>query len=376
MGPWPTVASRLFALGGAGHTVRPMSPVTSRPHRAASTRAARAPARPWRPTTFSGAAAGVGAAALAALALVRRWSPERTTADVLASASTPMAALPGAALAGLLSVTGHRRAALVAGGATAYLASKSLPRWRMTGARAGLPWAPRWGRELDVVFCNVWCLNHRFEDLAAKIAERGPDVIALVEITGEHLCVLDSALGKEQYPWRWSKTDDRHPSTGLALLSKFPIGEVELRSMWGDPSLDAVVQPPWGKPLRLTVVHTCAPLGGHVERWRDELSAVARWVSVPWPHRGAIPPSRSVVVGDFNATAQHKGIRRLLAQGLVDAASSRAGGWAATWPAHRCWAPLLRLDHIFVGPELGVVSSGSTKAPGSDHKMVFATIMA
>ena len=48
-----------------------------------------------------------------------------------------------------------------------------------------------------------------------------------------------------------------------------------------------------------------------------------------------------VMVGDFNATRQHRSFDRLVRTGWSDAGALCFGGWRGTWPANRWWRPPL-----------------------------------
>jgi endonuclease/exonuclease/phosphatase family metal-dependent hydrolase len=81
------------------------------------------------------------------------------------------------------------------------------------------------------------------------------------------------------------------------------------------------------------------------------------------------------MMGDFNATLQHRSFARLVGTRWSDAGTLAFGGWRGTWPANRWWRPaMLRIDHILVGPEISVRSGRAGRACGSDHRPVSAVL--
>jgi endonuclease/exonuclease/phosphatase (EEP) superfamily protein YafD len=76
-----------------------------------------------------------------------------------------------------------------------------------------------------------------------------------------------------------------------------------------------------------------------------------------------------VVIGDFNATDDHRGLRRLLGLGLHDAAVRRGKGLAMTWPRNRrLLPPLVRPDRVLVDRRLAVTGYRLGTGRGSDHR--------
>jgi endonuclease/exonuclease/phosphatase family metal-dependent hydrolase len=116
-----------------------------------------------------------------------------------------------------------------------------------------------------------------------------------------------------------------------------------------------------------------------LERWRAFLRSyrqgtLRRARQARLIHRQIEQERRPViVVGDFNSTP-HQWAYRHIAQGLQNAATRRLSGWAATFPAQR---PLVRIDHILVGPAWRVVDAwvpAPTRPAISDHRAVVAEL--
>jgi endonuclease/exonuclease/phosphatase (EEP) superfamily protein YafD len=223
------------------------------------------------------------------------------------------------------------------------------------------------GPELRVSFANVWRRNTDVEGILRELAVGEPDIVALAEVTENHLDAIEAVFPPSAYPWRRTDPDGLHGSRGLAVFSRFPMERVEKWWTVGHPQLDATVLVPGAEPFRLLVVHTWGPVGkSDVRSWRAQLADVSA--------RAGDGPT--VMVGDFNATLQHRSLARLVGTRWSDAGTVAFGGWRGTWPANRRWRPaMFRIDHILVGPEITVRSGHAGQACGSDHRPVNAVLV-
>ncbi len=86
-------------------------------------------------------------------------------------------------------------------------------------------------------------------------------------------------------------------------------------------------------------------------------------------------PRPLVVAGDLNAPETSPVIGTLLAAGLRDTFSSDGRGWGYTY-GHKIGRGLafLRIDHILVSPDIGVVGSTVGTGAASDHRPVIADL--
>jgi endonuclease/exonuclease/phosphatase family metal-dependent hydrolase len=82
-----------------------------------------------------------------------------------------------------------------------------------------------------------------------------------------------------------------------------------------------------------------------------------------------------ILAGDLNAPQSSIVMRALLATGLRDAFSTAGKGYGYTW-GHSLLAGLsfLRIDHILVSPEIGVVECFVGGAQASPHRPVIADL--
>ncbi|MFC5142628.1 endonuclease/exonuclease/phosphatase family protein [Actinomycetospora rhizophila] len=99
-----------------------------------------------------------------------------------------------------------------------------------------------------------------------------------------------------------------------------------------------------------------APTPGFVERWSDELDALATW--------RAAAGGPTVIAGDLNTTTEHRALAPL--------GDARAPGSPPTWPTR--WPRWLgfRIDHVLAGGGIAVRATRVLDLPGSDHRAVLA----
>ncbi|MGO9661626.1 MAG: endonuclease/exonuclease/phosphatase family protein [Acidimicrobiales bacterium] len=292
------------------------------------------------------------------------------------TAAAPWLLAPSWALLGGALFARRRGLASLAGSVAAFHASCVRPR-RSPGPPPGAGEAPE-GPVVRVAFANLWCSNKDAVGVLNELAGGDHDIVAMAEVTDEHLSAIDALLPSSTYQWRRIEPDTSPGSRGLALVSRVPFSHIETWSTKGHPQFDAVVAAPGASPFRLLVVHTWGPVGRtRVRAWPAQLAEVgtrARGLTSPGapPSSGALP---SVIVGDFNATRQHRSFDRLVGHGWSDAGTSSFGGWWGTWPANRRWRPaLFRIDHILAGPGISVISGRAWRACGSDHRPVSAVL--
>ncbi len=290
----------------------------------------------------------------------------------LAGVATSVAAATafGAALGALVVLWSHprRTVALAAIGAAAIA-------WIVVGALAAstlrgmvAPESATSGQPFSVLSQNLWFENTSPSSTAAGVLARSADVVVLFEYTPEHREALRSEGAREQYRYRWELPAAE--GAGFAVFSRIPFEEPELLSSdRGDVRLGARVTLELDSgPVELLAVHPVSPSDyWGLQRWmigyRDLTVAV----------RDAGPDT--VVAGDFNATAGHRRFRSVMAAGgLRDAADAAGAGFAATWPDRGIVPPVMRLDHVLVGPGVGVEGVEIVASGGSDHRGVEARL--
>jgi endonuclease/exonuclease/phosphatase (EEP) superfamily protein YafD len=66
--------------------------------------------------------------------------------------------------------------------------------------------------------------------------------------------------------------------------------------------------------------------------------------------------------------------RQLTADRLRSAHDDRGRGWVSTWPNGQVWLPPVRIDQVFVSPEVECVRIVEGEGRGSDHKPVIVDV--
>ena len=204
------------------------------------------------------------------------------------------------------------------------------------------------------------------EDLVALTRSADADVVAVQELSPT---TYDEALRAglaAAYPHRV----EGNGRSGTMVWSRLPLrdatdlgdrvsgGAARVRVVTADGSLD------------LLAVHTAPPVWPRL--WRADHAGLLSEVRRDRP---------DVLVGDLNATADHVQVRRLLGEGLTDAADLAGVGWAPTWPSNGeqtlLGLPVPRfaaIDHVLVGSRWTAVSWQRLPVRRSDHTAVLAEV--
>lgn len=265
---------------------------------------------------------------------------------------------------------------------SAALVRGPVRRWAAAGAvlaaaavGAHLAWLlPSWvgtnpdaGATPDLVVAEV-NMAHGDADpgtVLAQIRRTRADVLVLPEITPAGLAALRASGLDRLLPHAAGAPGPGR--TGLMAFTRAPLaGAAPV------PGASAAfrVEVRGRVPFTLVAAHAAQPMvrPGQWDRDGRALAAAVRAVTGP-----------VVLAGDLNATDDHELVHRLLDAGLRDAARVANAGWQPTWPGAR-GIPLLRrtglgaLDHVLVGPGLGVVSTGTSLVPRTDHRMLVARL--
>ncbi len=219
--------------------------------------------------------------------------------------------------------------------------------------------APTGAATLHLVTANVLVTNPDIAGLGRDLAATGADVIALQEVSAEHLAGLRASGLLDSYPYQ--VLDPLPEFHGSAILSRLPLTDGRAFDVAGSPMTRADISTTTGI-VRLINVHTVAPLEeSQVIRWHAQLDLLAQ---LKPPEGGAL-----VMAGDFNATLDHAPMNALVAGGMRDAFSEAGHGIGATWPQASGPMPaLMRLDHVLVSETVVVMNAEVQANPGSDHR--------
>jgi endonuclease/exonuclease/phosphatase (EEP) superfamily protein YafD len=126
---------------------------------------------------------------------------------------------------------------------------------------------------------------------------------------------------------------------------------------------EATLEAPGLPPVRVKAVHPVAPLRDDVAVWQDGMRSLPR----------ATPDGElRMLIGDFNATLDHRELRDLIGSGYVDAADATGNGLVRTYPAGRTLG--ITIDHVLVDRRIAVTTSSIHTIPGSDHRALQARL--
>ncbi len=277
-------------------------------------------------------------------------------------AFTPYAAVWAWIPALIALVTRRWLGAAVAVVAAALLTVAVLPR-ALEGDRG-----PSAGVELHVLTSNVLAGSADPETLVRLVRDNDVAVLAMQEFTPAIQTRLTAAGLDTLLPY--TSLAAEHGTTGSAVYSRFPITEGgSRRNGGGFLQAYGTIQPPGAGPLLVESAHPAAPYSVQVlGDWRADLRSQ--------PRPDANGPAR-ILLGDFNATLDHKLLRDLIARGYRNAADADGAGLVGTWGAYTNRGPSLppvTIDHVLVDRRIGVRDVEVNGVPGSDHRSVLASL--
>lgn len=297
-----------------------------------------------------------GISALMILLALRLGAVERWLVPVLTSAVLPhLLIVCGGCL--LLTSGAVRKWSLAFASALMML----IGVWLLASSWGGGAQAPTDHPQFTVASAN---LNIENPDPAAAfeaLAAQEPTLILLQEVNEHSVLAFESAASIGDYPYQ--VRDPRPGFHGSAIYSRVPLdGSVIWVNGW--PMTEATVEI-GGTTFDIINVHVVAPLGSdRLQLWSGQLDALATMAN---------ERTRPLLLaGDFNATDDHRGLRRLLDHGLADSHRQGGEGLGATWPT--TGVSLLRLDRVYVTDELRPLTLSRGPETGSDHHSLLATI--
>jgi endonuclease/exonuclease/phosphatase (EEP) superfamily protein YafD len=191
------------------------------------------------------------------------------------------------------------------------------------------------------------------------------DVLSVQELTPQALAALEFAGLRDFLPHVVADPDVS--SHGGAILSRHPLGDLGGVEPSGYPFAmpRARLAVPGAQPVDVVAVHPVPPTGPNaVETWEDGLDALPV---------AETPGPLMLLVGDFNATLDHRELREVVDRGYVDAGDAMGGGLQPTWP-ERLVRPGVTIDHILADERAAITGYDVHELPGSDHRAVSATL--
>jgi vancomycin resistance protein VanJ len=221
--------------------------------------------------------------------------------------------------------------------------------------------------------------------LALEVARHDPDILVMQDADG--LLVERGAQPLSGGP----------PVFGLAhvyalgqyiVASRFPLrgcgpGQIDFRNE-SHRYLRCVVDVR-GVDLNLVTAHFQTPRAGLNAARREGLEGADEWYR---NYADRLTQARAlardlagtgrplVVAGDLNAPESSPVVQTLLAGGLRDAFSSAGRGYGYTWGhSLKQGIDFLRIDHILVSPDMGVMEAFAGRSDASEHRPVIADLV-
>jgi endonuclease/exonuclease/phosphatase (EEP) superfamily protein YafD len=300
-------------------------------------------------------------AALASLAIAALCSPESTAGYAIGSiaGSLPpllMAAWPLWTLTLWATRRVPARAALLGG---LGLLLMGLP--------SPTP-APRQPDEALVVITNVNAYSGEDAALEAFLARIGADAVVTIEQRGAALDGMVRVADNYDEPLP-------RPSHATAAYCRTSIDgcAASVTAQIGSATMKMPVAVLRIADTCILGIHAPPPYPRDPTGMEPYITALLDQLSAPRPPCQSDDPV--VIAGDLNAVPGSRPHRRLLAAGLADL-QANSGIYGLTWPTGAGWPPLplLRLDHVFVGPQAGARLLQTIRVPGSDHKALVLAV--
>ena len=191
------------------------------------------------------------------------------------------------------------------------------------------------------------------------------DVLCVQELTPESLAALEGAGLGDRLPHELAGPGET--SHGSAIFSRYPLRELDSVEPPGYPfeMPRAGLRIPGTGAVEVVSVHPVPPTGPNaVSTWEQGLEAL--------PGTGEPGPIR-LLVGDFNATLDHRELREVIDRGYVDAGDATGGGLRPTWPV-RVLRPGVTIDHVLADERVAIAEYDVHELSGSDHRAVSAVL--
>ncbi|MFY9264143.1 MAG: endonuclease/exonuclease/phosphatase family protein [Solirubrobacterales bacterium] len=287
-------------------------------------------------------------------AIVRVLGLDRVYPVVPGVAFTPWAAVASFAAVGVALLLRSWAAAAVAAAAALALVIVIAPRVTaddQPNAR---------GEIITLMSVNMLAGRADAREIVELVRGRDVDILSLQELTPEAVAALRRA-GLER-TLAHGLDESRYAVAGAGLWSRERLrrGAPTDPRWWSAP--EGVIEK---LKLRVRAVHPRPPISPEAEPvWRANIAAM--------PTADPKDSELRIIAGDFNATLDHRVLRRLIDRGYTDAAEAAGKGLIRTWPSSG-W-PSLTIDHVLVDRRIAVRGFDVFTVSGSDHRALIARL--
>ncbi|RZS41182.1 endonuclease/exonuclease/phosphatase (EEP) superfamily protein YafD [Herbihabitans rhizosphaerae] len=271
-----------------------------------------------------------------------------------ALALTPYVAVAGVLLTAITLLLRRWATGIVVFAVAAVLVAAMLPRTMS----ADQPDAT--GAELRVMSANLYFGRADVGHVVQLVRNHRIDVLSLQELTPAAVGALDRAGLFAELPHRVFHAMPGASGTGIA--ARYPLRERQLAGPALHAQPAALVDLPGHADAEVVAVHPLTPVHDF-EAWQRELAGLPG-VDTQGPPR--------LLVGDFNASLDHRAFRDILRKGYSDAADAVGEGLSMTWSQSR-WPPVA-IDHVLADFRYAVREFQVFDLPGSDHDPIYARV--
>ncbi|MFC5139202.1 endonuclease/exonuclease/phosphatase family protein [Actinomycetospora rhizophila] len=319
---------------------------------------------PARRSRVVGLLLGVAAALVALWVPFWWWAPVGSPLVFGLLALTPVVAAVAVVVAAVCFLARRRAVGAVALVAALALLAVVVPRATDDGDPTVTPGPD--SAPVTVATVNMKFGQARPDAVVGLVREQQVDVLGLQEVTPEAEQALAAAGLRGELPFVVSRA--REGAGGTALLARHPLAPSGLVLREGVFSqVTARVLAPSG-PVDVVVAHPAAPV------FRDDAAGWAREITnLPGPAPLEGPPR--LVIGDLNATLDHRPLRELLSSTWSDSAAAIGAGLQGTWPTDSTLPPFAAIDHVLVSGPVAPVDLTTRVLPGTDHAGVVVRLL-
>jgi endonuclease/exonuclease/phosphatase (EEP) superfamily protein YafD len=224
---------------------------------------------------------------------------------------------------------------------------------------------PSQGVELRVMTSNLLFSDADATEVVRLVRDNRVDVLAVQEFTANGQAALKAAGLETILPFY--QLAPEWGASGSGLYSRYPFAEqAARRNDGGFQQAHATIQVPGAATIYVESVHPLAPAA------LDMVSGWAADLADQVPAVGDVP---KILLGDFNATLDHKPLRDLIATGYRDAADATGDGWTGTWgPYDGDPIPPVTIDHVLVDERIGVQDVQVHTVKETDHRAIIARV--
>ena len=214
-----------------------------------------------------------------------------------------------------------------------------------------------------IFFANLYGYNGHHVEMFQEIAASDPDVIVVVEYGGHWYKSFTNSSVMAPYKYGMGRL---HPHIGsVNIFSRLPLQRSSQKWIEGRWVQSIDIQR-GDATLRIIGLHGPRPIGEPKQYYRGFWHKALPFLTAP---QGPL-----VVVGDFNATQHSRVYGQLTERRLRSAHDDRGRGYATTWPNGQNWLPPIRIDQVFLSPEVECESIMEGRGLGSDHKPLIVDV--